>query len=108
MKKIEIPMPPITSMLVDLYDSSASPQWCLIVLHGTSPPSVTGDVRAKVSSLAPLALRVEGITLCGLVDSMLAHRLANRIARYGGALLSKEDLMASVPDGLTRDDVTPP
>lgn len=98
------PPPPVTAMVVDLHDSLSSPHWCLIVLSGTSPASVIENVRTGVSAMMPFSLCVGGISLGALVDSILARRLGNQVARYGGALLSKQELMASVPDGRSVDD----
>ncbi|KIF83290.1 hypothetical protein [Noviherbaspirillum autotrophicum] len=95
-------------MKVDLYDSDKRPDFYLLVRHGAPTAPLIDDVRTGVALMAPLELRVSGISLDALVDLELAGRLGRMIAAYGGALLRKIKLLESVPEGRRMDEVRPP
>lgn len=96
------------AMNVDVYDSASRADLVLVVCAGSSTTPLIDDVRTGVALMAPLSLRAAGMPLHALVDSTLAGRIARMITAYGGALLRKTELLESVPDGRTRDEVNPP
>lgn len=103
-----VPQPMGITMLVDVYDSEFHPALYLVVRAGTPTASLINDVRTNVAPMAPLSLRVGRITLESLVDSTLAGSLAQLIGDNGSAMLRKTELVGSVPDGRSGQEVMLP
>lgn len=90
------------SMLVDVFDSTESNPWCLVVRSNTPIEPLIEDLRTGLAALLPLSLRVAGIQLGALVESKLAQRIAYSIATQGGSLHRKNEIIESVPESLAR------
>lgn len=102
------PQPTGVSMSMDVYDCEGRPDHYLVVRAGSPTAPLINDGHTGVAPMAPLWLSAGGIALKGLVDSTLGGRLAQMIADHGYAILRKTELMESIPDGRTKEEVTPP
>lgn len=91
-----------TSMWVDVFDSAARPQWCLVVPSNTPITPLVEDLRTGISTMLPLSLRAGGMPLSALVNTKLAKHVARLIVTQGGALLHKAEIIESVPESLAQ------